>query len=231
VPRRPNRARVIGVDACRKGWVGFTSDARGYFGETVEELLAAADVDGRVGTVAVDIPIGLPTNGTRRADVVARKMVGRRSSSVFVTPVRQALLAPTYADASVRNVEATGMGLSRQAYGLRAKILDVDAWVRESGREVVEVHPEVCFAVMAGRTLAFSKVTWAGAEERRRALAGVGIDVPSDLGIAGQMASVDDVLDAAAASWTAARHAAGRAVPHPEVPEMFDDGLPAAIWV
>lgn len=113
----------MGVDACRKGWVGFSSDSRGYFGTTIEDLVLAADVDGQVRVVAIDIPIGLPTAGTRRADVLARRLVGRRSSSVFATPVRRALMAPTHAEASAASIEVTGKGLSRQVYALRAKIL------------------------------------------------------------------------------------------------------------
>jgi len=26
---------VIGVDACKRGWIGVTSDLRGYFGATI----------------------------------------------------------------------------------------------------------------------------------------------------------------------------------------------------
>ncbi len=56
---------VIGVDACKRGWVGVTSDLRGYFGATVDQLVATADSDGELAVVAIDIPIGLPLIGTR----------------------------------------------------------------------------------------------------------------------------------------------------------------------
>jgi predicted RNase H-like nuclease len=223
--------RAIGVDACKRGWVGFTSDGRGYFDATVRALIESADADGRVGVVAIDIPIGLPTERARLADTAARRLVGRRAASVFPTPVRQALTAATYREASALNIEVTGKGLSRQAYGLRNKILEVDAWVRDSERNVIEIHPEVCFATLAGRPLAHSKASWAGVEERKRILATAAIRIPADIGIVGEMAAVDDVLDAAAASWTAARYAVGQAVSHPEPPEEFGDGIAAAIWV
>jgi predicted RNase H-like nuclease len=48
--------------------------------------------------------------------------------------------------------------------------------------------------------------------------------------VAGERAGVDDVLDAAAAFWTARRYAEGSAACHPETPEQFDDGPAAAIW-
>ena len=70
--------RVIGVDDCKKGWVGLTSDLRGYFGATIDELVATADGDGELEVVAIDIPIGLPLNGTRQADILARGLVGKR---------------------------------------------------------------------------------------------------------------------------------------------------------
>jgi len=54
--------------------------------------------------------------------------------------------------------------------------------------------------------------------------------VPAEIGVAGELAGVDDVLDAAAASWTARRYAEGSATCHPETPEQFDDGPVAAIW-
>jgi predicted RNase H-like nuclease len=222
--------RAIGVDACKKGWVGITSDLRGYFAASIGQRIDAADSNGALGVVAIDIPIGLPLTAPRRADVLARRLVGKRSSSVFPTPIREALMAATHAEASVLNLRATGKGLSRQTYALGRKILEVDAWARATPHKVIEVHPEVCFASMARRALAHPKSTWAGAEERRQLLSSAGIQIPADLGAAGQSAAVDDVLDAAAAAWTAKRYLEGNAVAFPEPPEQLGDGLPAAIW-
>lgn len=222
--------RVIGIDACKKGWVGVTNDERGYFGITVEELVRGADLDGHLDVIAIDIPIGLPLAGARQADELARRLVGRRASSVFSTPVRAALAAMSHAEATALNAEHSGNGISQQAYALRTKILEVDAWVRRSRRVAIEVHPEVCFAIMAGRPLEHPKSTWAGGEERRRLLSAAGVTVPQDLGLAGAMAGVDDVLDAAAASWAAERFLQGAAAAHPAIPQDFGDGHAAAIW-
>jgi predicted RNase H-like nuclease len=41
----------------------------------------------------------------------------------------------------------------------------------------------------------------------------------------------DDLLDACAVAWTAVRHALGVSESYPDVPEVFSDGIPAAIWV
>lgn len=222
--------REMGVDACKKGWVGVTSDLRGYFGATIEQLVATAEADGALEVVAIDIPIGLPLTGARQADVLARKLVGRRASSVFPTPIRAALLATSHEEGSALNIAATGKGITRQGYGLGTKILQVDQWVRASNRVVIEVHPEVSFATLAGHPLKHPKWSWAGAEERRLLLSSAGIQVPADIGVAGEMAGVDDVLDAAAASWTALRFVQGTVACYPETPEQFDDGPGAAIW-
>jgi predicted RNase H-like nuclease len=83
---------------------------------------------------------------------------------------------------------------------------------------------------MAGHPLPDGKRTWAGAEHRRMLLAREGLFV-GDLGEAGRRAMVDDVLDAAAVAWTAARILTGDATSLPDPPEPTPDGLAAAIWV
>ena len=186
--------------------------------------------DGPIEVVAIDIPIGLPDAGPRQADTLARAAVGRRWPSVFKTPVREALHAPDHASAIAINYRLAGAGVSAQAFALRTKLLQVDAWVRHADLHVVEVHPEVSFAALAGIPLPDPKTTWAGATYRRHLLAEAGIEIPDDLGQAGSRAAVDDVLDAAAAAWTARRVAHGQASSMPDQPEIFSDGLPAAIW-
>jgi predicted RNase H-like nuclease len=226
--------KVLGVDACRTGWVGVVPDpgrTAAFFARTIAELVAAADVGGEVAVVAIDMPIGLADSGRRRADLQARQAAGARRSSVFLTPVRAALQAPDHATAVRVNQELAGEGISIQAFSLRSKVLEVDTWVRIQTRRVVEVHPEVSFAEMAGTPLSGSKVTWAGVEQRRGLLAAAGIRLAGELGLAGGAARVDDVLDAAAAAWTARRVAAGVAKSLPDPPDRYGDGLPCAIWV
>ena len=78
--------------------------------------------------------------------------------------------------------------------------------------ELVEVHPEVSFWAMTEHEVGFSKHTWNGHYHRRALLQSAGILLPSGLldGFAG-LAGADDVLDAAAAAWSAARYARGEA--------------------
>jgi predicted RNase H-like nuclease len=226
--------RVLGVDACKGGWIGIVlsgSEVAAHAATTIEQLFAAATAAGPVEVVAIDMPIGLPDSGPRSADLLARAVIGPRRSSVFITPVRAALLAPDHASATAINREATGAGVSAQAFALRSKLLEVDEWVRGAATRVVEVHPEVSFASLAGAPLAERKTSWAGAVHRRQLLADAGIRLDDDLGPAGSAGAIDDVLDAAVAAWTARRVARGLAHPLPDPPESFRDGIPCAIWV
>jgi predicted RNase H-like nuclease len=225
--------RVLGVDACQAGWVGLTlhgDETQGFLASTISDLVDQAAADGPLDAVAIDIPIGLPDEGRRQADVLARAAVGPRRSSVFMTPVLPALLAANHTAAVAINRELAGEGVSQQAFGLRTKLLQVERWVTETDHQVVEVHPEVSFAFLAGAPLTTRKLTWAGALRRKRLLATAGIRLSGDLGGAGA-AGVDDVLDAAVAAWTARRLARGLAISMPDPPEKFSDGLPCAIWV
>ncbi len=232
-PLRPDRP-VLGVDACRNGWVGVLlgPDARAavYVGRTIVELLELVCESTHPAVVAIDIPIGLPDAGGRLADAEARRELVGRGSTIFSTLTRAAYEADTYEAARAANLAATSdrTSASAQAYALRAKILDVDAWVR-TGPEpaVVEVHPELSFARMTGAPLATSKKDPDGVRARRDALAAQGITAPAFFRGAGF--AEDDLLDACAAAWSAARHDRGASESFPATPEVFSDGIPAAI--
>ncbi|MBF0721223.1 DUF429 domain-containing protein [Sanguibacter inulinus] len=229
--------RVLGVDACRAGWVGVAWDGDGataLAAQDIGSLVAAAELGGRVSVVAIDIPIGLPDTGRRQADVLAKLEIGRLRSSVFMTPVRPALEADDHPSAVVLNRELAGEGVSIQAFGLRSKVFEVERFVRSPAcedRTVLEVHPEVVFARMNGAPLTDRKKTWAGAETRRALLAERGLVLSGAGGLSGVDVGVDDVLDAAATAWTARRHTRGQSEALPATPEIFSDGWPAAIWV
>jgi predicted RNase H-like nuclease len=230
---RTRGARVLGVDACRRGWIAVAAEGAvtgAYFAETIQALVARAQADGPLSVAAVDMPIGLADRGQRQADVLARAEVGPLWASVFMTPVREALLAADHAAASAINRRLTGHGISIQAFALKPKLLEVEQWARATAIRVAEVHPEVCFARLAGAPLTARKSSWAGIEQRRALLAGAGIQLAGDLVPAGTFAGVDDVLDAGAAAWAARRVLSGDARPIPDPPEVFSDGWPCAIW-
>ena len=102
------------------------------------------------------------------------------------------------------------------------------AAIAGSDDRVVEVHPEVSFTMMGGQHLTASKKTWNGLQERRRLLASVGIVLPDASEALVGIVS-DDVVDAAAAAWSALRVADGTARSFPDPPES-SSGRPVAIW-
>ncbi len=201
-------SRVLGVDGCRDGWVavglvdGRFAHARlvKRFGDLVQDPAAVIGVDIPLGSVGAD----------RAADREARRLLGRRGSSVFAAPPREVLDAPDHATASRIARARYGVGVSAQAWNLVAKMRDVDRWWQVDPARVVEVHPELSFRELAGGEPLPSKRTWAGLRRRVALLAEAGIVVPDEVGDAGR-AGADDVLDAAAVAWSAARCAAGRA--------------------
>ena len=164
-----------------------------------------------------------------QADALARKELPGRASTVFTTLTRSAYLADTRVEADAVNRRLSGQGVGAQAFGLKAKILEVDSWLRTRPTiEVIEVHPEVSFAEMAGAPLP-PKHTPEGHDQRLATLAASGIARPSVLKGSGY--APDDVLDACAVAWSARRRATGDARRLPDPPEVFSDGIRAAIHV
>ena len=220
---------AAGIDGYRKGWVAVVlGDGRFEMAATGASLAELVVAMPEADAIGIDIPIGLPELGPRPADVLARLFVGPRRNSVFPTVPREVWEAPDIKAAREVMRSLTGGSISAQTYALAPRVLEADAIAREDER-IHEVHPEVSFAKMAGRHLDASKASWAGIMDRLRLLTAVGIELPDDLGTAGE-AGVDDVLDAAAAAWSATRIAEGHAGTLPDDPTLGPDGHRAAIW-
>jgi predicted RNase H-like nuclease len=227
-------ASVTGVDGCAGGWVAVTlSPAADEDPDapappvtvTVAKTLDELAVDGVTG---IDMPLGLLAAGWRTADLLARRALGRRGSCVFAIPPRPVWEQPTYANANQSCRELTGGGMSIQAWGLRHKLLEADAFRRVAAAPpLYEVHPELSFAALSGDSapLADSKHTAAGRRIRRALLARAGIVLPPRV----PGAAEDDLLDAAAVAWSAARIDAGAAVTLTDPAQRADDGREIAI--
>ncbi len=225
---------VLGVDGCPAGWVGAllvpgAPRPRVVVAPTIAELVETVRADVEIAVVGVDIPIGLPDSTIRQADVLARRALPGRASSVFTTLTRPAYLAGSRLEADAVNRGLSGQGVGAQAFALRDRILEVDAWLRARPTvDVVEVHPEVSFTTMAGAGLP-AKRTPEGQAARLEVLGAAGIARPSVLKGSGY--APDDVLDACAVAWSAHRWAVGDARTLPDPPELFSDGIRAAITV
>jgi predicted RNase H-like nuclease len=196
--------------------------------ETLAGVLDGAERGerGEAAVVGIDMPLGLLESGWREADRAARGLLGPRRSSVFAIPPRAVWAQASHQAASRLCRELTGQGLSIQAWGLRAKLLEAGRYRDSARHPLYEVHPELAFTAMAGAPLAHSKHTAAGRDLRRELLSRAGIAVPAD---SARLAPVTDVMDAAAVAWSAWRIADGRAAVLPARPQRDARGREIAI--
>jgi predicted RNase H-like nuclease len=154
------------------------------------------------------MPIGLPDRGSRACDIAARTRLGPRRSSVFPAPPRPILDAGTYEDACAIGRRLDGRALSRQAFNLLPKIIEVDAvMTRRRQQHTIEAHPELAFAACLGTPPAHAKRTSEGRAERLAALRSAGVGPAIEAQARG--AAGDDVLDAAVLTLVARRLALG----------------------
>ena len=231
---------LAGVDGCTGGWIAVLARGGAFAQARVVMVAAFADIlalPERPAVVAIDMPVGLPERslGGRAAERSLRLVLGKRRSSVFSIPSRVAVHAENYGEAR-RLALATSeppRSLSKQAFNIFPKIREIDVLLRGKpalAARVRECHPEGSFRMMRGAPLAFAKLKAEGARERRALLLEQGfapalLDAKPPRG-----AKTDDVFDACAALWTAARIADGTATRHPEALEHDAQGLPMAIW-
>jgi len=197
---------VLGIDACPGGWVSV---------ELRDGQFAAAHFEPRLSVlirrmsaavvIAVDMPLGLMDSSERNADRLVRAMLGKRWTSVFITPPKSVFGEEDYAAACVRCNELVGWKPSQQAWGLRTKLLEANRVYDTDGLPLYEVHPELSFLELDLRYEDGSKKTWRGQRARLRVLQAAGIDLPEDLGQAIQKVPADDILDATAAAWSSHR--------------------------
>ncbi|AZN96847.1 DUF429 domain-containing protein [Mesorhizobium sp. M9A.F.Ca.ET.002.03.1.2] len=248
---------LVGVDGCKAGWIAVYRDpgaapSAGVF-PSFAALLDALPAN---ATVAVDMPIGLPDlsqKGGRGPEALVRPLLGNRQSSVFAIPSRAALYAQTDGFTTIEAwyaahrqasevAKATSdppRGVSIQAFGIFAKIREIDAVLiarPELRSRVFESHPEVAFCRLNGdQAMRLPKkikgaVNPAGMAERKALLGRHGylrgfLDQTPPRG-----AAADDFLDAAAMMLIAGRIANGEARPFPDPPLTDRFGIPVAIW-
>ncbi len=84
----------------------------------------------------------------------ARKVLGKRRSSVFPVPCRKAVYESNYQEASRINHKLTGRYLSKQSWLISNKIKEVDKLLIGSMtlRNLIrEIHPEICFWGLNGK--------------------------------------------------------------------------------
>jgi len=249
---------IAGVDGCKAGWIAVIQrpagqpEARVY--QAFAELVASL---GEKAVIAVDMPIGLPgftKHGGRGPEVLVRRLLGERQSSVFSIPSRAAVYAcdedfttverwyeaHRIASDVARATSQPPRGISIQAFGIFSRIRELDRLLRfrnDLCGRVIESHPEVAFwQLNGGRPMALpkkvkSRVNPAGMEERRDLLTRFGLPQAFLAGPPPRGAGEDDFLDASAMLLVAARHARGETRCFPDPPGRDPHCIPVAIHV
>lgn len=239
-PENPMPA-LAGVDGCHAGWLVVLAHPLARVAQEHQVTICTRfdDVLALLPTsavCAVDIPIGLLAErqpGGRDCDRGARRLLGRRASSVFTPPPRPLLPATHYA-------QVRGHGLSIQAFNILPKIREVDrAMTPALQQRVYESHPELAFQALAGHPIPESKKTVAGHAARLRLLEHIPSRLFHGIRAAYEHAlrtckridvAPDDILDAYILIWTALRIWRRQARRVPCVPPLDARGLRMEIW-
>lgn len=228
---------IVGIDGCKAGWFA----VRLFPDETwclqvftgIEELwrsLSDAEI------LLIDIPIGLLDRGPmgRKCDMEARRLLGQpRASSVFKPPLRPSLEYATREEASACNFELCGKELGVQTWAIAPKIREVDQFLRANreARRIREVHPELLFWSLNGRSaMNHKKRKRMGFEERLAVLARLFTETRDlvDEAVSGfrrKRVAKDDILDALVAAVTG-WCGRGSLTSIPESPERDEYQLP-----
>ena len=234
---------VAGVDGCPGGWLVVVADPDDFAGAearlcwTFSDVLALTDGP---DVIAVDIPIGIPDisiRGGRVCDNETRARLGNnRQSSVFAVPSRAALSETDYVRACAVNLDHSDppRKVSIQCFHLFPKIREVDALMSPALQaRVFEVHPELAFWALNGANplelpkKVKSSPSQPGLDLRRGLLenAGFSSGVLDTASWPRRVVGPDDVIDACALAWSAARLLRAEAIRLPADPPLDGRGL------
>ncbi len=238
---------AVGVDGCRGGWLAAVrkNNSRAITWarfETWSDLINGFDP--RPQIIAVDMPIGLIDCGRRNCDTKARALLERApKSSIFAPPRRPMLQMGSYEEANRwgqnQGPNSTcGGGISKQAWNLVPKIVEIDDWIRPARQDwVIEAHPELAFDNAVTKSAIPidalpSKKTLRGQVIRAQILTKLGISLPpiAEFPTDCKGAQMDDFLDAAVLLFVAERKLKGEACCLPQTPQLDSLKLRMEIW-
>lgn len=228
---------VAGADGCKAGWICIRKDRLALSAAVYANADKLIHQQPAPAVLAIDIPIGLCSDGSRECDRLARSCLGRvRGSSVFPAPLRPVLRAATWEEAAQIGRRISGKSISRQTWGILPRIGEVDTILcaePDLQNLVREVHPEICFWAWNGdKPMRFKKKSPQGRADRLaliKAYFGPSAFARVREKYLINCVGTDDILDAFAALWTAERILHGQARTLPDAVVRDDVGLRMAI--
>ncbi|NCP84708.1 MAG: DUF429 domain-containing protein [Bacteroidetes bacterium] len=143
-----------GIDGCKTGWILATFQRNSLgFELNVSRLPTLFDLRNHLdfsnlNTIWIDIPLGLSETEERFCDKQLRKALGKKGASAFATPIKCAVYATTYQEASNLNFEQTGKKISIQSWNICPKIKEADEFLEQNPdlkSFIKESHPEYLF--------------------------------------------------------------------------------------
>jgi len=159
-----------GIDGCKAGWFSFSLEESSWSYSViksiteVEKKLKASEVN------FIDIPLGLETTkSTRTCDIFLKKILGKKSSTIFNAPIYSLLELSSYKEACSVSQKITGKKISLQTWYIIPKIKDANYFLQKCENKdlIKEFHPETGFFILNQKKhLKFSKKEKPGITER-----------------------------------------------------------------
>lgn len=161
----------VGIDGCQGKWVAVCITQNTF---EVEKFKNINDICSRYSDAdiyIIDIPIGLVENKSQlRPDMIVKKELGKKSSSIFEVPCRQAVYATDKKTARELNVAILGKSLSEQTLGIAKSIKQVDEFLQNKPQwknRLLESHPEFCFSKLNNNQPILEHKTSAEGQQKR----------------------------------------------------------------
>jgi predicted RNase H-like nuclease len=156
-----------GIDGAPGGWISVTW-RRNKFKVEFQERLSLFSFQNTISLI--DMPIGLPISGYRQCDLLGRRLLGAKRSSLFLVPSREAVFAKSYLESCENNLTKQNVKLSKQTWNICPKIKELDELLRSEPdlkESLLEAHPEIAFSRLnQNQPLRYSKKTLEGRQER-----------------------------------------------------------------
>jgi len=224
----------VGIDGCKGKLVAVCITKKGF---EVEKFKTISDICNRynnVDSMIIDIPIGLAeSKNDIRPDIFIKKELGKKGSSIFEVPCRQAVYAENKGAAREQNIAILGKSLSEQTLGITKAIRQVDEFLLQNSQwknRLVESHPEFCFSKLnSNRPVIENKSTNEGQQKRleilRKYYPGVSEVVEKFLADVPYRKKIDDVIDALCLAITGMLGMENGFMTIPENPMMDKQGI------